>query len=176
MQNLLTELPPDVAAQLLRHLPQIADAMQERVRQDAKFGPQDRPPVEWFLILSEEVGEVAKECVEIQFNDAAHPYANLANYRKELVETVAVGLAALLNFDTRAAALPELPNNGKLAGVLSGEIVRVLDLVSLYESIPNGNFAVSFMKADIVKGRAALQSRNLADMTAVIKDLQGYSE
>lgn len=93
--------PEETLAQLLRHLPQIADSMKERARQDNKFGPQNRPPVEWFLILSEEVGEVAKECVEIQFNDEAHPFANLANYRKELVEVVAVGLAALLNFDMR---------------------------------------------------------------------------
>ena len=75
--------------------------MTERVRQLNKFGWQNRPPFEWFLILSEEVGEVAKECVEIQFDDEKHPKANPEAYRKELIEVAAVAIAALLNFDQR---------------------------------------------------------------------------
>jgi NTP pyrophosphatase (non-canonical NTP hydrolase) len=131
-QNIFQDVqawPKERLAQFLRHVPQIADIMQERVRQDNKFGPQDRPPVEWFLILSEEVGEVAKECVEIQFNDEAHPYANLANYRKELVETAAVALAALLNFDMRSARevkVGEGPGHtrGAFCGNIGGECAR----------------------------------------------------
>ncbi|TGD83400.1 hypothetical protein EU557_03425 [Hymenobacter wooponensis] len=86
------------------HADVIKDVLTERVRQHNKFGYQNRPPFEWFLILSEEVGEVAKECVEMQFNDASHPHSNPAAYRKELVEVAAVALAALQNFDMRASS------------------------------------------------------------------------
>ncbi|MGY2133633.1 hypothetical protein ACW9KT_15495 [Hymenobacter sp. HD11105] len=94
------------------HAPIIKDILIERVRQLNKFGPQNRPPFEWFLILSEEVGEVAKECVEMQFDDANHPRANPQAYRKELVEVAAVALAALQNFDQRLKPVPSLTQEG----------------------------------------------------------------
>lgn len=106
-------------AEQVGHAKEIFDVLKERARQDAKFGPQDRPPFEWFLILSEEVGEVAKECVEMQFNDASHPNSNPEAYYKELTETVAVGLAAMRNFNARkgrAAVLAALPNSISFKG------------------------------------------------------------
>jgi hypothetical protein len=90
--------------QLTQHIQEVYDVMKERTRQLEKFGPQDRPPFEWFLILSEEIGEVAKECVEIQFDDAKHPHADPERYYKELTESVAVGLAAMQNYNQRKRA------------------------------------------------------------------------
>lgn len=86
---------------IFAHADEIKDVLKERQRQLDKFGPQDRPPFEWFLILSEEVGEVAKECVEIQFDDAKHPHADPERYYKEMVEVAAVALAALQNYNQR---------------------------------------------------------------------------
>ncbi|MFD2787964.1 nucleoside triphosphate pyrophosphohydrolase family protein [Hymenobacter rubripertinctus] len=90
-----------IQLEIMDHHQEIHDVMGERLRQLEKFGPQNRPPSQWFLILAEEFGEVAKECVEMEFNDANHPHADPDRYYKELVETVAVGLAALQNYNQR---------------------------------------------------------------------------
>ncbi|GAA4353778.1 hypothetical protein GCM10023185_14690 [Hymenobacter saemangeumensis] len=89
---------------LIGHIDEVKDAFRERQRQLDKFGPQNRTPTEWFLILSEEVGEAAKECVEMQFDDANHPHADPDRYYKELTEVVAVGLAAMQNYNQRKRA------------------------------------------------------------------------
>ena len=93
------------AQQVAGHSLEIYQVLQERQRQLEKFGPQNRPPFEWFLILSEEVGEVAKECVELQFKDATTP-ADFweERYYKEMVEVAAVALAAIQNYNQRKAA------------------------------------------------------------------------
>lgn len=92
-------------ALLISHITEIKDVMRERQRQKDKFGPQNRPPFEWFLILSEEIGEMAKELVELQFKDATTP-ADFweERYYKELTESVAVGLAAMQNYNQRKRA------------------------------------------------------------------------
>jgi NTP pyrophosphatase (non-canonical NTP hydrolase) len=91
----------DLVVQQHAHSRELDDVFTERHRQLRKFGPQNRPPFEWFLILSEELGEVAKECVEMQFDDAKHPYADPERYYKELTEVAAVALAAMQNFNQR---------------------------------------------------------------------------
>ncbi|GGG33268.1 hypothetical protein [Hymenobacter glacieicola] len=78
----------------------IQEVLLERVRQDNKFGPQNRPPFEWKIILDEEVGEVSHEVCEVYFR--GEEFSD--KYRKELVEVAAVALAALQNYDQRAAA------------------------------------------------------------------------
>ncbi|MGI4875257.1 MAG: hypothetical protein ACRYFX_29220 [Janthinobacterium lividum] len=83
------------------HSRELGDVFKERARQLRKFGPQNRTPQQWFLILSEEVGEVAKECVELEFDDTNHPHANPDNYYKELTEVAAVALAAMQNYNQR---------------------------------------------------------------------------
>lgn len=57
----------------------------ERDRQIAKWGEQHHPDQFWFLILTEELGEVARALYE---GDPAHAY-------KELVEVAAVAAAWL---------------------------------------------------------------------------------
>lgn len=75
------------------------DVLNERVRQDKKFGPdRHQHPFLWNTILLEEVGEVARASLEVEFDNV-----ETENYRKELVETAAVAIAAILDLD----------NNGK---------------------------------------------------------------
>ncbi len=68
----------------------------ERKRQDKKWGEQNHTPIEWIGILTEEVGEVAKEAVDFHFGD--NPYVraeNLKNYRAELIQVAAVAVSMI---------------------------------------------------------------------------------
>ena len=74
----------------------IQDTILEIKRQDNKWGAdRDNHPLVWLSIIQEEFGELAKE-----INDADFQTENLSeNYRKELVQIVAVGLQAIKNYD-----------------------------------------------------------------------------
>lgn len=61
----------------------------ERKKQDEKWGEQNHSPVVWVVILTEEVGETAKEALE----------DNKRKYRKELVQCAAVCVAAIESLD-----------------------------------------------------------------------------
>lgn len=78
----------------------MAEIREERRRQDAKWGEQNHSPIEWSAILTEEVGEVAKEALELHFAQLQNAgksedwYAEkLAAYRKEVIQVAAVALA-----------------------------------------------------------------------------------
>jgi NTP pyrophosphatase (non-canonical NTP hydrolase) len=64
----------------------------ERRRQDDRWGTNhvSRPADEWFLILSEEVGEVAKGILERE---------DWPDVRKELVQVAAVAISAIEYLD-----------------------------------------------------------------------------
>jgi transcriptional regulator with XRE-family HTH domain len=73
----------------------LLDVLNERKRQNIKFGANRlQHPFVWHVILSEEVGEVAKAALEWEFSGKT-----LTEYRKELVETSAVAIAAILDID-----------------------------------------------------------------------------
>lgn len=146
-------LAQDVTIQEAAHHRELKDVFKERLRQLEKFGPQNRPPYQWFLILSEEVGEVAKECVEMEFDDAAHPHAYPERYYKELTEVAAVALAAMQNFNQRRPkpaprpkkALPAVPSKEALAALfwekLKGQLTRQdepLEAEDIRDSMPFG--------------------------------------
>lgn len=59
--------------------------VQERARQDEKWGEQNHEPVVWSAILTEECGEVARAALE----------KDGAAYVKELVQVAAVAVAAI---------------------------------------------------------------------------------
>lgn len=67
------------------HISAIARVMEERARQDAKWGEQNHDPGKWSLILAEELGEVSKSALE----------GDRANYLIELVQAAAVLVAWL---------------------------------------------------------------------------------
>lgn len=84
------------------------EVLQERIRQDTKWGIQNHSIIEWQPILMEEVGEAAKEAVDFYFEN---PFINavgemqpvlkndvvqsirLENYRKELIQVAAVAIS-----------------------------------------------------------------------------------
>lgn len=74
----------------------LEDIRKERERQDLKFGAdRDQHPAVWLTVLTEEVGEVAQEICDSNFN-----VDNLKdNYRVELIQVAAVAVAAIQNYD-----------------------------------------------------------------------------
>lgn len=80
------------------------EVLQERQRQDAKFGPdRNYTPHEWLCVLTEEVGEVANA-----INENVLHRTTLENYRHELVQVAAVAVAAIESYDRQLAAITEL--------------------------------------------------------------------
>lgn len=76
----------------------------ERMRQNAKWGPQDHDDPKWLAIVTEELGEVAKEVNEL--TPAAGPMSAPGkileiNLRKELIQTAASCVAWLEAIDRR---------------------------------------------------------------------------
>ena len=66
----------------------------ERKRQDDLWGQQDHAPMEWLMILGEEVGEANKAALESHFNKK-----DIYKYRDEMVHVAAVALSAVESFD-----------------------------------------------------------------------------
>lgn len=69
----------------------LGQIVQERIRQDCKWGQQDHDDGKWSLIFNEEYGEVARALLE---NDLAHA-------REELVQSAAVLVAWVQAIDRR---------------------------------------------------------------------------
>lgn len=81
----------------------LAAIVAERARQDAKWGPQHHDPVYWVGILAEEMGEVAKEAIELRPLAERSERAvdsSLARLRAELVQLAAVAVAAIEDIDS----------------------------------------------------------------------------
>jgi len=72
----------------------LADIEGERRRQLEKWGDQHHTPAWWFVILGEEVGEVARSIFEWETTHGS-------NYRDELVQVAAVAVAALEDYDIK---------------------------------------------------------------------------
>lgn len=71
------------------------EIIQERTRQDEKWGEQNHKPVEWCAILGEEVGEVNKAALEAHFKQYYKDNEQLANYRAELIHVAAVAVCMI---------------------------------------------------------------------------------
>ncbi|MCH1913065.1 MazG-like family protein [Leptospira noguchii] len=78
-----------------KHFKEISE---ERDKQDLKFGPQNHKPVEWCMILGEEVGEVQKAALEsyFRYEGKNHDYSE---YRNELIQVAAVSISMIECFD-----------------------------------------------------------------------------
>lgn len=81
--------------------PVLAEVAQERSRQDALWGEQNHDPQDYFAILAEEVGEVAKEVVEWRFSAPDRRLDRLVLLRAELVQVAAVAVAMVEAIDRR---------------------------------------------------------------------------
>ena len=73
--------------------------MEERARQDRKWGEQNHGDLYWLGILMEEAGEVAKAIIS---------HKNAGEVKEELIHVTAVGLAWLECMERRAP-----PGTGK---------------------------------------------------------------
>lgn len=71
------------------------DIKKERDRQDEKWGLQEHHPCVWLTILSEEIGEISKEICDSGFRTEDLD----DNYRNELIQSAAVLVAMIQNFD-----------------------------------------------------------------------------
>lgn len=89
--------PPGASIALYQPMEQVVlEVMEERRRQDKKWGVQDRRPVEYLAILAEEFGEVSQEVVKFTFHedgDEEGARQRLRNMREELIQTAAVAVA-----------------------------------------------------------------------------------
>lgn len=70
-----------------RQLTALGDVLDERTRQDVKWGEQNHDPAWYLTILMEEIGEVAKEMLNAKFSGDG------SKMRNELVQVAAVALA-----------------------------------------------------------------------------------
>ena len=68
----------------------IKKIVEERKKQDKKWGEQNHHPIYWLGILTEELGEVSKEIID-------HPKGDIRGeeYEEELIQLAAVAVAAL---------------------------------------------------------------------------------
>lgn len=92
----------DVTSNTFRVLEEVA---KERERQDYRWGVQSHGPQTWLAILVEEVGEVAKTIAE----GWGGGDWDTNEYRKELIQTAAVALAAVEALDNGAAGVGRAP-------------------------------------------------------------------
>jgi NTP pyrophosphatase (non-canonical NTP hydrolase) len=74
--------------------------LEERKRQNEKWGKQEHNPFVWFAILSEEVGELAEACLHDSFGGHA-----AGTLRAELVQVAAVAVQWLEAIEA-ATAVP----------------------------------------------------------------------
>lgn len=78
------------------------DVAAERLRQDSRWGEQNHDPNDYFAILAEEFGEVAKEVVEWRFGiEKSNRAHRLTTIRAELVQVAAVAVAMIEAIDRR---------------------------------------------------------------------------
>ena len=72
----------------------IDDVINERERQEKKWGEQNHDPITWVAILMEEVGELAQAAIETKFNEFGDP-GGVESIRKEASHVAAVAIAII---------------------------------------------------------------------------------
>lgn len=80
----------------------LTSVLQERKRQEAKWGEQNHDPFTYLAVLSEEVGELAQAALHTRFGGPA-----AAGLRDEAVHTAAVALAIVECLDRGKWRWPE---------------------------------------------------------------------
>lgn len=93
----------------LERLRRASAIVDERDRQDAKWGKQEHALPTWLAILMEEVGELAAACLCHRFGNDAHPELD---WKKEAIQVAAVALSMIeqdieANVEAAASAAKE---------------------------------------------------------------------
>lgn len=81
----------------------IGEVLQERNRQEEKWGEQNHHPLAWLAILGEEVGEVNKAVLEAFFPNYK-TYGDYIQARVELIQVAAVAIAMIESLDRNELA------------------------------------------------------------------------
>lgn len=84
------EIPYQAAWMELTHA--INDVLDERKRQDAKWGEQNHNPFIYYAIVGEEFGELGEALLQTKFGG---PKGGFDNIRKEAIHTAATALALI---------------------------------------------------------------------------------
>ncbi|MNM10450.1 hypothetical protein D3C81_205780 [compost metagenome] len=81
----------------------IDSVLNERTRQDAKWGEQNHEPMSWMGILGEEFGELCEAVNETHFNNGpeARKKGGYLNMRAEAVQVAAVAISFIEALDRR---------------------------------------------------------------------------
>lgn len=91
--DIYTDENPNLYEEANEELSQsLLDVIEERIRQDKKWGEQNHNPYIYLAILVEEVGELAQAVLQTQFGGDKGGWDNV---RKEAIHTAAVSLALL---------------------------------------------------------------------------------
>lgn len=69
----------------------ISDVVNECIRQINKWGIQNHTPLEWLVILMEEVGEASQEALRVRFNEN-YP---VESFKEEMIQVAAVALSII---------------------------------------------------------------------------------
>lgn len=77
-------------AEATLNAPALASVLEERIRQEEKWGEQNHNPYVYLSILMEEVGEMAQAALQTQYGGK---HGGLDHLREEAVQTAAVALA-----------------------------------------------------------------------------------
>lgn len=74
----------------------LEDVVDERIKQNEKWGTQDHDWGDWMLILGEEFGETCEEMLNNRFGRDKHGKMHrIKELREEAVQLVAVGVAII---------------------------------------------------------------------------------
>jgi NTP pyrophosphatase (non-canonical NTP hydrolase) len=100
----------------------IKEVLEERRRQDGRWGEQNHSPLVWLAILSEEAGEAAKAVLERKWED----------YRKEMIQVAAVAIAAAQAFDRLSDQEPRcscacVPDASSAAGAVRERCATIVE-------------------------------------------------
>lgn len=81
----------------------VTDVVEERERQDAKWGQQNHDPQFWMAILGEEFGELCLAVNETVFNNGPEERAKggYTNMRQEAIQVAAVAVQFVEMLDRR---------------------------------------------------------------------------
>ncbi|MEA5001331.1 MAG: hypothetical protein VB017_05555 [Endomicrobiaceae bacterium] len=84
---------------LVKNLNVLYLILEERNRQDQKYGPQSHNPEVWQSIMAEEFGEMAQAVNETMFNNGEEKrkLGGIENIQKELIHILAVGFAMYID-------------------------------------------------------------------------------
>lgn len=125
-----------------KNVPILMEVLQERIKQEKKWGQQSHDPLKWNAILGEEFGEVSKSILE----------KDRDNYREELIQVAAVAIAAIECLDRRKILVViESAFGEKFPIQVSTTNEIISSLIKKFNLVDSGDFRIchdgKFLKA-----------------------------